>query len=43
MFQVVQNQNTLVKIEPSMKADLLAAVQSFQSCVRSFCTDYDRR
>ncbi|XP_041823849.1 dynein heavy chain 5, axonemal [Melanotaenia boesemani] len=40
---VVQNQNTLVKIEPSMKADLLASVQSFQSCAQSFCTDYDHR
>ncbi|XP_071340329.1 dynein axonemal heavy chain 5 isoform X1 [Trachinotus anak] len=40
---VVQNQNTLVKIQPSMKADLLSAVQSFQSHVQSFCSEYDHR
>ncbi|XP_069033626.1 dynein axonemal heavy chain 5 [Embiotoca jacksoni] len=40
---VVQNQNTLEKIQPSMKADLLSAVQSFQTHVHSFCTDYDLR
>ncbi|GLD61462.1 dynein heavy chain 5, axonemal-like protein, partial [Lates japonicus] len=40
---VVQNQNTLVKIQPSMKADLLSAVQSFQSEVQSFCTEYNHR
>ncbi|KAF3703904.1 Dynein heavy chain 5, axonemal Axonemal beta dynein heavy chain 5 Ciliary dynein heavy chain 5 [Channa argus] len=28
---VVQNQNTLVRIQPSMKEDLLSAVQTFQS------------
>ncbi|TKS87316.1 Dynein heavy chain 5, axonemal [Collichthys lucidus] len=40
---VVQNQNTLVKIQPSMKADLLSAVQSFQIHVQSFYTEYDHR
>ncbi|XP_041817844.1 dynein heavy chain 5, axonemal [Chelmon rostratus] len=40
---VVQNQNTLVKIQPSMKADLLSAVQSFQSHVQSFCAEYNQR
>ncbi|KAM7390019.1 hypothetical protein PAMA_008269 [Pampus argenteus] len=40
---VVQNQNTLVKIQPSMKADLLSAVQSFQSHVQSFCSEYNHR
>ncbi|KAM9337116.1 dynein axonemal heavy chain 5 [Symphorus nematophorus] len=40
---VLQNQNTLVKIQPSMKSDLLSAVQSFKSEVNSFCTEYDHR
>ncbi|XP_076617159.1 dynein axonemal heavy chain 5 isoform X1 [Chaetodon auriga] len=40
---VVQNQNTLVKIQPSMKADLLSAAQSLQSHVQSFCTEYNHR
>ncbi|XP_045900393.1 dynein axonemal heavy chain 5 [Micropterus dolomieu] len=40
---VVQNQNTLVKIQPSMKADLLSAVQSLQNHVQSFCTEYNHR
>ncbi|KAM8731517.1 dynein axonemal heavy chain 5 [Acanthopagrus schlegelii] len=40
---VVQNQNTLVKIQPSMKTDLLSAVRSFQSDARSFYADYDHR
>ncbi|KAI3354987.1 hypothetical protein L3Q82_004779 [Scortum barcoo] len=40
---VVQNQNTLVKIQPSMKADLLFAVLSFQSHVQSFCSEYNHR
>ncbi|KAL7373953.1 hypothetical protein ABVT39_018239 [Epinephelus coioides] len=40
---VVQNQNTLVRIQPSMKADLLSAVQSFQSHVQRFCSDYNHR
>ncbi|XP_053268003.1 dynein axonemal heavy chain 5 [Pleuronectes platessa] len=40
---VVQNQNTLVKIQPSMKADLLSAVQSFQSNVHDYCTKYNQR
>ncbi|KAG7231381.1 hypothetical protein INR49_012221 [Caranx melampygus] len=40
---VVQNQNTLVKIQPSMKADLLSAVESFQGQLQSFCTKYNDR
>ncbi|XP_068593236.1 dynein axonemal heavy chain 5 [Cebidichthys violaceus] len=40
---VVQNQNTLVRIQPSMKADLLSAVQSFQIHVQSFCSEYNHR
>ncbi|XP_008293860.1 dynein heavy chain 5, axonemal [Stegastes partitus] len=40
---VVQNQNVLVEIEPSMKAELLSAVRSFQSSVDSFCSDYSLR
>ncbi|KAI4787750.1 hypothetical protein KUCAC02_036273 [Chaenocephalus aceratus] len=37
---VEQNQNTLVRLQPSMKADLLSAVQSFQSLTQSFCSAY---
>ncbi|XP_029955923.1 dynein heavy chain 5, axonemal [Salarias fasciatus] len=40
---VVQNQNTLVKIQPVMKADLLSAVRSFQTHVQNFYTNYDLR
>ncbi|XP_013770736.1 LOW QUALITY PROTEIN: dynein heavy chain 5, axonemal-like [Pundamilia nyererei] len=40
---VVQTQNTLVQIQPSMKTDLLSAVQSLQSQAQSFCTDYNQR
>ncbi|KAK5935878.1 hypothetical protein CgunFtcFv8_021195 [Champsocephalus gunnari] len=40
---VEQNQNTLVRIQPSMKADLLSAVQSFQSLTQSFCSAYSLR
>ncbi|XP_028288430.1 dynein heavy chain 5, axonemal [Parambassis ranga] len=40
---VVQNQNTLVRIQPTMQADLLSAVQSFKSHVQSFCSDYNHR
>lgn len=40
---MVQNQNTLVKIQPSMKTDLLSAVRSFQSEAQSFYVDYDHR
>ncbi|XP_068199657.1 dynein axonemal heavy chain 5 isoform X2 [Antennarius striatus] len=40
---VVQNQNTLVKIQPTMKADLLTSVQTFQKHVQSFYTEYDHR
>ncbi|XP_069368231.1 dynein axonemal heavy chain 5 isoform X1 [Paralichthys olivaceus] len=40
---VVQNQNTLVKMQPSMKADLLSAVQSFQRDVHDYCTKYNNR
>lgn len=42
-FQVLENQNTLVQIQPTMKADLLSAVQSFQGRVQSFYTDYNNR
>ncbi|XP_060921113.1 dynein axonemal heavy chain 5 [Labrus mixtus] len=40
---VDQNQNTLMRIQPSMKADLLSAVQSFQIHVQSFCSEYNHR
>ncbi|XP_030612273.1 dynein heavy chain 5, axonemal [Archocentrus centrarchus] len=40
---VVQTQNTLVQIQPSMKADLLSAVRSLQSQAQSFCTEYTLR
>ncbi|XP_054862859.1 dynein axonemal heavy chain 5 isoform X2 [Amphiprion ocellaris] len=40
---VVQTQNILVKVEPSMKAELLSAMQIFQSNVHSFCSDYNLR
>ncbi|XP_056155233.1 dynein axonemal heavy chain 5 [Lampris incognitus] len=40
---VQQSQNTLVSIQPAMKADLLAGVKSFQSAVKSFCTEYNQR
>ncbi|XP_076014466.1 dynein axonemal heavy chain 5 [Genypterus blacodes] len=40
---VLESQNTLVKIQPSMKADLLSAVKSFQSEVQGFYTKYDDR
>ncbi|XP_010777174.1 dynein heavy chain 5, axonemal-like, partial [Notothenia coriiceps] len=40
---VEQNQNTLVRIQPSMKADLLSAVHSFQSLMQSFCSAYSLR
>lgn len=43
VFQVVQNQNTLVKIQPSMKADLLSAVESFQDELQNFCIEYNDR
>uniref|UniRef100_A0A8D3CSA0 Dynein heavy chain 5 axonemal n=1 Tax=Scophthalmus maximus TaxID=52904 RepID=A0A8D3CSA0_SCOMX len=38
-----ENQNTLVEIQPSMKADLLSEVQSFQSDVHHFCTEFNHR
>ncbi|XP_036378537.1 dynein heavy chain 5, axonemal, partial [Megalops cyprinoides] len=41
--QVMQTQNTLVKIQPMMKADLLAGVETFQTSVQSFYSDYDER
>ncbi|KAM6971581.1 LOW QUALITY PROTEIN: dynein axonemal heavy chain 8-like [Tautogolabrus adspersus] len=40
---VDQNQNTLMRIQPSMKADLLSAVQGFQIHVQSFCSEYNHR
>lgn len=41
--QVVQNQNFLVQIQPSMKADLLSAVKSFQAHVQNFVSEYNHR
>ncbi|XP_062336343.1 LOW QUALITY PROTEIN: dynein axonemal heavy chain 5-like [Osmerus eperlanus] len=38
---VMQTQNTLVKIQPAMKADLLAGVDDFQTTVQNFYSDYD--
>ncbi|KAL2085437.1 hypothetical protein ACEWY4_018757 [Coilia grayii] len=38
---VLQTQNTLVVIQPTMKSELLAGVESFQSTVQTFYTDYD--
>uniref|UniRef100_A0A3P8WNT4 AAA+ ATPase domain-containing protein n=1 Tax=Cynoglossus semilaevis TaxID=244447 RepID=A0A3P8WNT4_CYNSE len=40
---VMQNQNTLVEIQPSMKTDLLTAVKSLQSHVHNFCNEYNLR
>ncbi|XP_026217964.1 dynein heavy chain 5, axonemal [Anabas testudineus] len=40
---VVENQNTLVKLQPTMKADLLSAVQTFEGDVQSYCTKYNSR
>ncbi|XP_061094941.1 dynein axonemal heavy chain 5 [Conger conger] len=40
---VMQTQNTLVSIQPTMKADLLAGVETFQTSVRIFYSDYDER
>ena len=39
----MQTQNTLVSIQPKMKADLLAGVETFQTSVRLFYSDYDER
>lgn len=41
--QVVQNQDFLVQIQPSMKADLLSAVKSLQVHVQSFSREYNHR
>nr|XP_015210363.1 PREDICTED: dynein heavy chain 5, axonemal-like [Lepisosteus oculatus] len=41
--QVLQTQNTLVKIQPAMKSDLLTGVEYFQSAVQVFYADYDAR
>lgn len=41
--KVLQTQNTLVAIQPTMKSELLAGVESFQGTVQSFYTDYDTR
>ncbi|MBN3299228.1 DYH5 protein, partial [Amia calva] len=38
-----QTQNTLVKVQPAMKLDLLTGVQAFQTAVQSFYSDYDER
>ncbi|XP_028289911.1 dynein heavy chain 5, axonemal [Gouania willdenowi] len=40
---VTENQNTLTRIQPSMKNQLLASVRSFQTHVHNFCSDYDQR
>ncbi|XP_061778474.1 dynein axonemal heavy chain 5-like [Nerophis ophidion] len=40
---VVQNQNTLVKIQPRMKADLLFEVQNLQNHIQDFCVEYNHR
>ncbi|XP_055363688.1 dynein axonemal heavy chain 5 [Betta splendens] len=40
---VVQNQNSLVEMQPSMKADLLSSVQTFQAHVQSFCSAYNNK
>lgn len=42
-MKVLQTQNTLVMIQPTMKAELLAGVESFQGTVQTFYTDYDTR
>ena len=39
----MQSQNTLVMIQPAMKADLLAGVEDFQTTVQNFYSDYDIR
>ncbi|XP_059182778.1 dynein axonemal heavy chain 5 [Centropristis striata] len=40
---VVQTQNTLVQIQPRMKADLLSSVRSLQENVEKFCSEYNLR
>ncbi|XP_074550150.1 dynein axonemal heavy chain 5 [Halichoeres trimaculatus] len=42
-FLVDQNQNTLIKIQPTMKTDLLSSVENFQIRVQSFYCDYNER
>lgn len=42
-MKVLQTQNTLVTIQPTMKAELLAGVETFQGTVQTFYTDYDTR
>ncbi|CAL8402248.1 dynein heavy chain 5, axonemal [Gadus morhua] len=39
---VIENQNTLVKIQPSMKADLLSGVEAFQTEAEKFYAEYDQ-
>ncbi|XP_041103970.1 dynein heavy chain 5, axonemal [Polyodon spathula] len=41
--QVLQTQNFLVKVQPEMKSDLLAGVQTFQTNVQVLYSDYDER
>uniref|UniRef100_A0A673Z5Z6 Dynein heavy chain 5, axonemal-like n=1 Tax=Salmo trutta TaxID=8032 RepID=A0A673Z5Z6_SALTR len=39
---VMETQNTLVKIQPAMKADLLSGVETFQNSVQIYYSDYDK-
>jgi hypothetical protein len=39
----METQNTLVKIQPAMKADLLSGVETFQNSVQTYYSDYDKR
>uniref|UniRef100_A0AAZ3RNU2 Dynein, axonemal, heavy chain 5 n=1 Tax=Oncorhynchus tshawytscha TaxID=74940 RepID=A0AAZ3RNU2_ONCTS len=39
---VMETQNTLVKIQPAMKADLLSGVETFQNSVQTYYSDYDK-
>ncbi|KAK1173586.1 dynein heavy chain 5, axonemal isoform X1 [Acipenser oxyrinchus oxyrinchus] len=41
--QVLQTQNFLVKVQPEMKSDLLAGVQTFQTNVQVLYSNYDER
>ncbi|KAI4900024.1 hypothetical protein NFI96_023292, partial [Prochilodus magdalenae] len=40
---VVQTQNTLEAIHPTMKAELLSEVENYQATVQNFYSDYDKR
>ncbi|KAL0969945.1 hypothetical protein UPYG_G00234980 [Umbra pygmaea] len=39
---VMETQNSLIKIQPAMKADLLSGVEAFQSPVQTFFSDYEQ-